>query len=542
MKKKLLLLAMSGFLAFSAVVPAAAEGVTADQAAAGAAETETAASAGETDAADLALDASQVQTSEAAQTAAAAGNAANTVLNIDDDAIAGGVYAGDIDLSNMTQEQAGQALDAYIEGLESRKITIKTGEHENTLSASHCQLELPARDTIIEDALTLGKSGNLIARFKDLSELSTQHKVYELDVTFDESILKNYITKRLSRYNCEPVEPDIKLTGGKFVVTGGDSGITVEEDQTFDAVKKALIEDTEGQTAVVDAVIEEVKPEHAREELEVIHDLLGQKTTSYNRGQVGRTKSLELSTSRINGTIVWPGETISASTLMGPRTVAGGYGTGQGYFGTEIEETVGAGICQTASTLYNAALAAELDVVERHPHTMIVHYVDYAMDSTIYAGSDYKHPNKDLKLKNPYDYPIYIWSNAYGGRCTFRIYGKETRPENREVKYVSTTVSVSWPEPKVVYDSSQYEGYVRVEGTANPHVVAYLTKYVYEDGKQAEKTKLHTDNYRGSAKTRIVGSKKKPVETTKAQEKETKKADEKPVETTKAEEGQAGGD
>ncbi|MGX8714376.1 MAG: VanW family protein [Lachnospiraceae bacterium] len=534
MKRKLLLFALSGLLAFSSAVPAAAAGVTADLTAESTEETTQAQTSGEE-----AAQTAETAQSAAAQTAAAA-DGASTVLNVDDTEIAIGVYAGDINLSNMTQEEAGAALDAYVEGLESRKITIKTADHENTLSAAHCQIELPSKDTIIEDALTLGKSGNLIARFKDLAELSTQHKVYDLDITFNETRLKNYISKKLSRYNSKPVEPAIKLTDGKFVVSGGDSGITVEEDQTFDAVKKALIEDTEGETALVDAVIKEVKPKHAKEELEVIQDLMGQKTTSYNRGQVGRTKSLELSTSRINGTIVWPGETISASTLMGPRTVAGGYGTGQGYFGTEIEETVGAGICQTASTLYNAALFAELDVIERHHHSMIVHYVDYAMDSTIYAGSDYKNPSKDLKLRNPYDYPIYIWSNAYGGRCTFRIYGKETRPKNREVKYKSTTVSYSWPEPKVVYDSSQYEGYVRVEGTANPHVVAYLTKYVYVDGKQVEKTKLHTDSYKGSSKTRIVGSRKKPVETKPA--KETQKSeDNKPVETTKAEEGQAGG-
>ena len=256
MKKKLLLLAMSGLLAFGSAVPAAAAGAAADQAAAaGAAETEPAEDGAQVQTTETAQTAEAAQPLDAAQTAAAPAEGASTVLNVDDNAIAGGVYAGDINLSNMTQEQACAALDAYVEGLESRKITIKTADHENTLSASHCQIELPSRDTIVEDALALGKSGNLIARFKDLSELSSQHKVYDLDVTFNENRLRNYISKRLSRYNSNPVEPEIKLTGGKFVITGGDSGITVEESQTFDAVKKALIEDTEGQTAVVDAVI-----------------------------------------------------------------------------------------------------------------------------------------------------------------------------------------------------------------------------------------------------------------------------------------------
>ena len=244
---------------------------------------------------------------------------------------------------------------------------------------------------------------------------------------------------------------------------------------------------------------------------------MGSRTTTYATSNRGRTQSLELSAQRLDGTVIWPGETISVSTLMGERSEEGGYGTGQGYFGTDVEETVGAGICQTASTLYNAALYAELDIVERYHHTLIVTYVDYAMDSTIYAGNDYKNPLKDLKLKNPYEDPIYISASASGGYCTFRIYGNDTRAENREVKYISTTISKTMP-TGITYtdDPTKPVGYETTTQSAYPAVKASLTKVVYVDGAETERTVLYTDNYSASNRKVTRGTKQVQPTTTQA--------------------------
>ena len=105
-------------------------------------------------------------------------------------------------------------------------------------------------------------------------------------------------------------------------------------------------------------------------------------------------------------------------------------------------DTYGGGICQVSSTLYNAVILAELGVAQRQPHSMLVDYVKPSQDAAI-AG-DYK----DMKLENTTDAPIYIEGYMSGGNITFTIYGKETRPANRSIKFVSETLSTTDPGKK----------------------------------------------------------------------------------------------
>lgn len=444
--------------------------------------------------------------------------AAKSVMDSTEEGIiVDGVYAGSINLSGLTAKEAEEAVQDYISELEKKTVTMVTGDHKDTLKLSSIGIDW-TNPEILDEAMELGKSGNLIERFKALSDLKHENHVYDLELEVDQKAIKKYIKKTLQAYDQEAKEPELKRSGGEFVITKEENGLTVDVDATIASINELFAKEWDSDKAEVETTVKVAEPKHKASELENVKDLLGSRTTTYDSGNRGRTQSLELSTSRLNGTIIWPGETISVSLLMGERSQEGGYGTGQGYFGTDVEETVGAGICQTASTLYNAALYAELDIVERYHHTLIVHYVDYAMDSTIYAGSDYKNPQKDLKLKNPYDDPVYIEASAGGGYCAFRIYGNETRPENREVKYVSKTLSETYP-TGVTYtdDPTKPVGYESTTQGAFPAVKATLTKEVYVDGKLTESTLLYTDSYSGSNRKAVRGT-KQPEATTKAPE------------------------
>lgn len=432
--------------------------------------------------------------------------AAKEVMDTEDGIIVDGVYAGTINLSGLTAQEAESAVREYIDGLEEKSVTMITGKHKDTLKLSEIGIDWKNPE-ILDEAMELGKTGNLIARFKELSDLKGENHVYDLELEVDQKAIEKYIDKTLKAYDQEAKEPGLERVNGEFVITEEEDGITVDTAATVASINELLTKEWDSDSAELETTVTVAKPEHTADELKKVKDLMGSRTTTYDSGNRGRTQSLELSTSRLDGTIIWPGETISVSLLMGERSEEGGYGTGQGYFGTNVEETVGAGICQTASTLYNAALYAELDIAERYHHTLIVHYVDYAMDSTIYAGSDYKNPQKDLKLKNPYEDPIYISASAGGGYCTFRIYGNETRPENREVKYVSKTISETYP-TGVTYtdDPTKPVGYESTTQGAYPAVKASLTKEVYVDGKLTESTLLYTDSYSGANRKAIRGT------------------------------------
>ena len=140
-----------------------------------------------------------------------------------------------------------------------------------------------------------------------------------------------------------------------------------------------------------------------------------------------------------------------------------------------------------------------MDITQRQNHSMIVTYVPASQDSAI-AGT-----YKDLKFKNPYDTPIYMEGAVNGGTISFTIYGKETRPANRTIKYVSETLSKKDPgEPITKVDASLKPGARVKEQSAHYGLQSRLWKYVYVDGVETEKTLLQTDTYMAVSYTHLT--------------------------------------
>ncbi len=406
-----------------------------------------------------------------------------------------GVYVGNVDLSGMTLEEGKAAVNDYVERLKEKTLTLVTDGKEDQVSMGQLGLYW-ANPDIAAEAAEYGRRGNVLVRYKALEKLKYQRQIYPLELAFDEAQIRSWAEKILSAYQTEPVEPALTRENGIFTVTGGTNGVKADVTATLERIGETLAS-WNRENVRLETAAQITPPVRDPETLRAVQDLLGSYTTDYNTANTGRSQSLELSARRLDGTVVYPGETISVSTLMGPRTIEGGYGVADAYIGTEVTDSVGAGICQTASTLYAAALYAELTVTERYNHSMTVNYMPAALDATIYAGDSYTEPLKDLKLRNDYSYPVYIEASAGDGRLTFSIYGKEERASGRSVSYVSSVLSETWPtEITWIDDGTMPLGYQEKTQGAYPGVTATLTKVVTVDGVQTEQTLLHTDQYK----------------------------------------------
>ena len=139
----------------------------------------------------------------------------------------------------------------------------------------------------------------------------------------------------------------------------------------------------------------------------------------------GEEFNVDLAANSLVGTVVSPQDVFSQNKTIGPYTESRGYRKGASYSGSNIIQTEGGGVCKIASTLYNVATLSNLDIVERHNHTMPVNYVPYGQDATVAYGA------KDFKFKNNRDFPILIWSEIVGNRLYIGFYGQETSPEVR---------------------------------------------------------------------------------------------------------------
>ena len=234
---------------------------------------------------------------------------------------------------------------------------------------------------------------------------------------------------------------------------------------------------------------------------EYFNELMGEYSTSYASSAAARKHNVELAAAAVNGKVVEPGEEFSFNVTVGVRSAKRGYLPAPVIINGEFTTGTGGGVCQVSTTLYNAVLLAELQVDERHNHSMIVNYVDPSMDAAIAESS-----GKDFVFTNNTEYPIYIEGYTSNKRITFTIYGVETRDSNRKVTYESEVLETISPGAEVInQDSSQPVGYVDVQ-SAHTGYKARLWKVVTVDGEEVSREQVNSSSYKMTPRTATVGT------------------------------------
>ena len=248
-------------------------------------------------------------------------------------------------------------------------------------------------------------------------------------------------------------------------------------------------------------VVEVEEPRGSAEELAKVKDVLGTFTTSYSSSNSNRSANVANGCELINGTLLYPGDEFSTYEAVAPFSVANGYFMAGSYLNGKVVDSLGGGICQVSTTLYNTVLLAELEVTERHNHSMIVTYVDPSADAAIAESS-----GKDFKFVNNLDYPIYIEGYTENKKITFTIYGVETRDAGREVRYESEVLEVINPPSDTLYpDPGQPIGYV-VKSGAHIGYKARLWKVVTENGTEVERTQVNSSSYKMVPRSATIGT------------------------------------
>lgn len=169
---------------------------------------------------------------------------------------------------------------------------------------------------------------------------------------------------------------------------------------------------------------------------EAFPDLLSEFSTKYAASNVNRTTNLVLAANKINGTVLMPGETFSYNKVVGERTIAAGYKEAPIYVSGRVEDGLGGGICQITTTLYNAVLYANLEILERSNHQFVPSYANASRDATVVYGAI------DFKFKNNRDYPIKITCSVANGIANFKIFGLRTE-NDYEVEISSRVTSTT---------------------------------------------------------------------------------------------------
>lgn len=411
------------------------------------------------------------------------------------DTISKNVYIGGVNVSGMTEEQATKAVEEKLGKGTGGNYTVKIGDETTTATAEDFGMEWTNRE-VVHEAMEVAKGGNLIKQYKDKKDLQVEPKNFEVAYAPNKQAVKTYVEKLAEEYNRDAEEGDITFANGYPEVTGGETGIAVNVDQSVSSIMKAL----EGDGTELTVVAEVQKPSVTKEELSQVKDVLGTATTYYG-SSYERNTNVEVGASKINGTLIMPGETFSVTAAVTPFNADNGYYPAPSYESGQVVDTYGGGICQVSTTLYNAVLKAELQVDERHNHTMLVSYVDPSKDAAIAEGL------MDFVFTNNTDAPIYIYGVGYQGTLNFTIYGHETRDPNRSISFRSETLSQTDASTnvKLVAKSDQNIGYLNQTQSAHQGLEAVLWKDIVNADGTTDTVQVNSSSYQASPAIYEVG-------------------------------------
>lgn len=435
----------------------------------------------------------------------AAGGAGVFVMHADaapeDGVMKKGIYVDSIDISGLSPVEAKAKVEAYVDAMKETPVELEATDGEAiTVTAGDLGLSW-ANAEVIDEAAKIGTEGNILMRYKALRDLEHENKVFPLELTADKSAITDIIDEQGAQYNIEAEDASLRRENGQFLVEGGQTGVKIDTEVSAERVYQYLLSEWD-RTSEISLALEITieQPRGTREDLLKVKDVLGSYTTSFQTSGPSRSANVSNGCALINETTLYPGEEFSTYEAVSPFSEANGYYPAGSYLNGMVVDSIGGGICQVSTTLYNAVLLAELDVTERHNHSMIVTYVKPSADAAIAESS-----GKDFKFVNNTEYPIYIEGITDNKHITFTIYGVESRSSDRTIAYESETISTTEPDSeRIIATTARPVGYVDVQ-SAHIGYKAKLWKIITENGAEVSRTEVNSSNYMMSPRTATVG-------------------------------------
>lgn len=374
-----------------------------------------------------------------------------TIISDYDDKIYPNVYVEEYDISNIQKEEITNYINSITQNIEQKIITFLANGKEYKISVKELGITLD-EDNLSNRILTYSNNMNSFDKLKNI--ISKDKKIFNYELLYSTDTLAKYL-ENLKK------QTDTKGVKGKLVMDKNRNlsyrnsmpAYNLDVNKSLELIEKKLDE------IISSGRIELIGTSKKLEEdklLSSIDTKVSSFSTTYNN-KVSRAKNISNAASYLDGVILKPNEVFSFFKYAGPY-----HKKGYVYY----DSTMGNGVCQVVSTIYNTALLGGLQIVERYSHERQMVYVPGALDATVAARGNYS--KVDFKFKNNYDYPLYISAYTKNGKITIEFWSNSKAKEGKTYKTESVKIG--------------YKAYK-----------AYLV--TYKDGKQVGRKLVNTTYY-----------------------------------------------
>ncbi len=449
------------------------------------------------------------------------------LVNNNSENIINGVYVEGVDISNCSKEDAKIKLQNELNSNEKNHITVSRNGVEQQVYLSDINGSFDV-DSAVENAYQVGRNGNLFQNNYEILFTNIFKSKAKATFKYDKELLSKKIDELSIKIPDIALDSSYIISDNKVIIKNRTVGYKIKKDDfekdlvnAFSSSNKAFeikVEPSQGREINLEEIQKEiyVKPENAyytknppeihvekvgrdfgitlveakklleenKDEYEIplkelqpavrvkdldaeaFPNLLGSFTTYYGTADTGRNENIRIAARSITQAIVMPGETFSFNDLIGECSTRTGYKESTIYLNGELSKGIGGGICQVSTTLYNAVLRANLEIVQRRNHSLSVTYVPLGQDAMVSIGSS------DFKFKNNRSYPIKVVASTATGSITCQIFGLKNDTEY-EVKLDTKVISKTDTKTKT-----------------------QTYKVLYLNGREVSRTLLSTDTYK----------------------------------------------
>lgn len=474
-----------------------------------------------------------------------------SLLNMGNSKILHNIYINGISVSSLSQNDAKEKLNSKLDDELTKTIKLTFEDYSVDFLPAEIDFSYDT-SSALEEAYSIGRTGNIFTNnFRILVSLFKKTNL-EAKYSYNEEKLNNIINNISVDIPNLVIEPSYYISDDTLIITEGTDGNELDKSKTQELLLSAITTNKESlnlpinyvssQSIDIDKIHNEIysepqnasvtknpykisaekdgvdfaisideakkmasnkdaseiyiplkytKPEITISDLgeDIFGTKLGTSTTIYDSTNSNRSTNISIACEKIDGTILEPGETFSFNKVVGERTTKNGFKEALIYNGGEVDYGIGGGICQISSTLYNAVLKANLDIIERKNHSMTVSYLPIGQDASVSYGS------VDFKFTNSRTYPIKIVATANTGVITISILGVL---EEQEYVVTLETEILETTDYKTTYEYSSNIpiGKEEIKQVGKKGYKCSTYKILSLGEKEISRTLLSTDTYK----------------------------------------------
>lgn len=330
-------------------------------------------------------------------------------------------------LGDLTRAEAQVRVEQALGAQLAQTITLQAAGRTHALTRAELGVHADA-ETVVREAYAAGRTGNLMSRL--WQSLAVRQRGLAVTPVF--SLRASAITETLTTFAREIDQPAVSASAhwddasGQIVRTAGQVGGKLDRAAAEKLVRQTLMTPSASRQPLTLALpFKEVPPAVTEAQIAAVDTVLSEFTTSFTTSTSNRASNVDTAAEAIDNVVLKPGAVFSFNQIVGPRTANNGFRTAPVIIDGQLQPGMGGGVCQVSTTLYNAVLLANMDIVRRSHHSLPVHYVPPGRDATVSYGAI------DFQFRNTSGAPIVIDTRVANRRLTVRILGAGPAPTVR---------------------------------------------------------------------------------------------------------------